>query len=292
VLIGTASLLVNGTANARRAIPDDNLLYPVLITVESQTGAQSFGSGFYLSKDGITYLVTAKHVLIPPPFNGQPFIPITLKCMSYSSKIVQEDRIYDTAAYTNLNAQGLIKLSPDRDVAVVKLAYTVTTAQPTGEPNAAPTEQPGVNPQPTQQPSGPTGQAVHPPANDSAARPQSTYLQFYEGFIVSSEKSANMRTATVDLTKADVLVSNDTIVYGYPRSLALDVSTAQLDPLQPLLRRGLIAGVNDKNKTIILDSASYRGNSGAQLLKLNKIIYDKTSSNWCCFPIRSATRRF
>jgi hypothetical protein len=59
-------------------------------------------------------------------------------------------------------------------------------------------------------------------------------------------------------------------MYGYPRSLSLDLSLKQLDPLQPLLRRGLIAGINDQRKTIILDSPAYRGNSGGPVVELEQ----------------------
>jgi hypothetical protein len=48
-----------GEIEARRAIPDDNLAYPVLITLKG--GAQ--GSGFFLNLQTATFLVTARHVL-------------------------------------------------------------------------------------------------------------------------------------------------------------------------------------------------------------------------------------
>ena len=47
--------------NQTRAMPDDNLAYPVLITLK--TGG---GSGFYLNAKTAIYLVTAKHVLFDP----------------------------------------------------------------------------------------------------------------------------------------------------------------------------------------------------------------------------------
>jgi hypothetical protein len=68
----------------------------------------------------------------------------------------------------------------------------------------------------------------------------------------------------------EVLVGNDAIMYGSPRSLALDVSAGLLDPLQPLLRHCLIAGVTLLKKTIILDSASYRGNSGGPAVEIEQ----------------------
>jgi hypothetical protein len=227
----------------------------VLITVGSQTNVQSFGSGFYLWKDNITYLVTAKHVLLPPPINGQPFIPTTLTCMSYSNNLVPEDREYLTTTYQNLYGQGLMKLSPDRDVAVVKLAH-MTLAIPAAPPGTSP-----------------TGQTVPPPANAGAAPSPVMPLQCYDGVTLTSARTSKLRSANMDTIKryADVLVGNDAIMYGYPRSLALDVSAGQLDPLQPLLRRGLIAGVNDQRKTIILDSPAYRGNSGGPVVELEQV---------------------
>jgi hypothetical protein len=254
VLTGAACLLLTRAACARRAVPDDNLLYPVLITVVSQTNIQSFGSGFYLWKDNITYLVTAKHVLLPPPMYGQPFIPTTLTCMSYSNNLIPEDREYVTTTYENLNAQGLIKSSPDRDVAIVKLAHMTL---------AIPTIQPGT---------GPTGQAVPPPSNAGAIPLPVMPLQAFDGITLTSARTSKLRSASMDTIKryVDVLVGNDAIMYGYPRSLALDLSAGQLDPLQPLLRRGLIAGVNDQRKTIILDSPAYRGNSGGPVVELEQ----------------------
>src|SRR6266446_2794544 len=51
-------------AEAQRAIPDDNLAYPVLI--QRLDGA---ASGFYLNTATSMYLVTAKHVLFDPENN-------------------------------------------------------------------------------------------------------------------------------------------------------------------------------------------------------------------------------
>jgi hypothetical protein len=49
-------------ATAKRAIPDDNLAYPILISLKAGS-VSSFGSGFCLDTSNATYLVTAKHVL-------------------------------------------------------------------------------------------------------------------------------------------------------------------------------------------------------------------------------------
>src|ERR1035437_6546772 len=53
-------------AVAQRAIPDDNLAYPVLISV----GNGSSGSGFFLNTNNAVYLVTSKHVLFNQSNHG------------------------------------------------------------------------------------------------------------------------------------------------------------------------------------------------------------------------------
>src|ERR1700733_4567254 len=77
--LGTIGLPPAGsTAYAQRAIPDDNLAYPVLITLRNG----STGSGFYLNNGKAIYLVTAKHVLFDPI--TQRLLDVALEALSYS----------------------------------------------------------------------------------------------------------------------------------------------------------------------------------------------------------------
>lgn len=56
-----------------------------------------------------------------------------------------------------------------------------------------------------------------------------------------------------DVVKVDqILVGNNVILFGYPTSLELK-KLAQLDPLRPLLRRGLVAGQNFEKRSVVLD---------------------------------------
>jgi hypothetical protein len=57
-VVGWCLFALANAVQAQRAIPDDNLAYPVL--VQRQDGA---ASGFYLNTATSVYLVTAKHVL-------------------------------------------------------------------------------------------------------------------------------------------------------------------------------------------------------------------------------------
>lgn len=63
----------------------------------------------------------------------------------------------------------------------------------------------------------------------------------------------------------DVLVSNDIFILGYPNSLG---STGQINPERPLLRKGIVAGLNVRNQTIILDCPVYFGNSGGVVIQV------------------------
>src|SRR5271169_2963059 len=69
---------VGSFAASQRAIPDDNLAYPVLITLKNG----STGSGFFLNTDKAVYLVTAKHVLFHPATNR--LLDRELELLSYS----------------------------------------------------------------------------------------------------------------------------------------------------------------------------------------------------------------
>jgi len=60
IILGLIPMITDAVAD--RAIPEDNLAYPVLISLN---GAD-IGSGFYLLGNNSLYLVTAKHVLFDP----------------------------------------------------------------------------------------------------------------------------------------------------------------------------------------------------------------------------------
>ena len=66
-----------------------------------------------------------------------------------------------------------------------------------------------------------------------------------------------------------VLISNEVVMFGYPTSLGLSESP-QLDPLRPLLRHGIVAGVNPGKKSIVLDGSAYGGNSGGPVIEITR----------------------
>jgi len=68
---------------------------------------------------------------------------------------------------------------------------------------------------------------------------------------------------------ADVLIANEIFIFGYPRSLGIK-DIPQFDYDRPLLRRGIVAGKNEKLKTIIIDCPAYGGNSGGIVVEVDK----------------------
>jgi hypothetical protein len=54
-------------AVAQRALPEDNLAYPVLVTT-----SEGSGTGFFLASDETVYFVTARHVVYKKPQTGEP----------------------------------------------------------------------------------------------------------------------------------------------------------------------------------------------------------------------------
>lgn len=66
----------------------------------------------------------------------------------------------------------------------------------------------------------------------------------------------------------DVLESNEIFLLGCPSSLG---TIGQIETRRPLLRKGIVAGKNYINKTIILDCPVYFGNSGGLAIQVEEV---------------------
>ncbi len=113
VMIGM--LPIGRVAEAQRAIPDDNLAYPVLITLKNG----SAGSGFYLNTSTAIYLVTAKHVLFDPA--TQRLLDVAADLLSYSKDPADSTHNLLALDLSVLQNGGNIKPHPSEDVVVVKV---------------------------------------------------------------------------------------------------------------------------------------------------------------------------
>jgi hypothetical protein len=96
-----------------RAIPEDNLAYPILVTNESgQTG-----SGFYLNTDTSQFFVTARHVLFKE--NSDELLSRKVTLLSYPKDPSSDAKnIFVLDTYV-LNKDGQIAPHASKDVVVV-----------------------------------------------------------------------------------------------------------------------------------------------------------------------------
>ncbi|MFA6398350.1 MAG: trypsin-like peptidase domain-containing protein [Patescibacteria group bacterium] len=86
-----------------------------------------------------------------------------------------------------------------------------------------------------------------------------TKVQDSEGSIVNYDMDGSRKFDSVEIT-------NDIFVLGYPSSVGVE---KQIDPDFPLARKGIVAGKNLLNRTLILDCPVYGGNSGGLVLEIN-----------------------
>ena len=69
---------------------------------------------------------------------------------------------------------------------------------------------------------------------------------------------------------SDVDVGADVFMFGYPTSLTATAPIRNMfDPTQPLLRKGIVAGISPNKRIIIVDCPSYQGNSGGPVLQVD-----------------------
>jgi len=66
---------------------------------------------------------------------------------------------------------------------------------------------------------------------------------------------------------SEVDIGADVFMFGYPISLTGPIRDI-FDPSEPLLRKGIVAGINVGRKTIIIDCPSYFGNSGGPVVQV------------------------
>ena len=212
--------------NNMRAIPDNNLAYPVFVSIGNSTG-----SGFYVNTDKAVFFVTAKHVLFNPA-TQLPYAP-TAVLVSYSSDLKDPTKNVLTLNLPVLQAKQYLHLHATSDVVAIKV-FDVT-----------PLEAPG-----------------------------SFFNKPVEGVSLNSSAKTGILTVGIKGVRTfdQVLIGNDVMVFGYPTSLGLQQSP-QLDPMRPLLRKGIVAGTNPATRFLVLDCPVYFGNSGGPVLEIDRQLF-------------------
>lgn len=113
------ALITPGEGQAYRAIPDENLAYPVLVRLDTN----STGSGFFLNTGTSTYLVTAAHVLFDETSGN--LTAETAKLISYSKEPKETERNIIQLDLTALLAAKRIRKHSTEDIATVHIADAI-----------------------------------------------------------------------------------------------------------------------------------------------------------------------
>ena len=67
----------------------------------------------------------------------------------------------------------------------------------------------------------------------------------------------------------EIKIANDVFLVGFPTSLIFQ-NSKHFDPGKPLLRKGIVAGINSLDNTFIIDCSAYYGNSGGPIIELGE----------------------
>jgi hypothetical protein len=191
----------------------------------------NLASGFFLNTANVTYLVTAKHVLFDP-VTGNLRAP-KADLLSYPRNPKEKGRNLFSVNLETISRSGAIKSHPKEDVAVVRLG--------TDKGNT-------------------TG--------DKSGRRELLLLN--EITATESAESGIVGVSLENVKKFDhVLIANNVIVFGYPTSLGLE-NVPQLNPIRPLLCRGIVAGMDPDRKSLVIDCSVYPGDSGGPVLQITQ----------------------
>jgi hypothetical protein len=246
VLLVLSLVMCTSSGFAQRAIPDDDLAYPVLINLTDCTSNVSSiqGTGFFLNAPTATYLVTARHVLFNDAARLTPNQPRPLQCKmaelrSYPRDPKEKQLNRFSVDLQALNLVGRVKAHATHDVAVVQVAVVIAA-----------------------NPASPAVPAAAPRAADGA---QLRRIEIVPRIAVDQSAPSGILGVGWDAVEKfdQVLAANDIYVLGYPASIGIQQSP-QIDYSAPLLRKGIIAGTNSANKTIVLDCMTFHGNSGGR----------------------------
>ena len=217
-------------ADAKRAISDDIIARPVLVTLLE--GMNGSGSGFYYrdNEKGL-FLVSARHVFMIKDRNDN----YVIRCKKANLLSYPKDLDWSNPAEFEINLEYLIEndciqYDKNNDAIVIKLTKETGELKEDGE------------------------QVLK--LNDWSKKiSQGNCLTTIPQHIKKYE---------------EVLVGNEIYISGFPSSLGIQ-KIPQIDYHKPLLRRGIVAGKNDEQMTIIIDCPSFGGNSGGPVIELDQI---------------------
>lgn len=278
-------------ADEFRALPDDNLAYPVLLISEQIDGRRNTGSGFYYIDDKAIYFVTARHVLFPETSTKLTILPGNLDIPYHlisrlSYDVIKKDLRF-AGVMSEKNKADLIGSAPNQPLFKEAVEQLFKNSQTLRLKNKTAT----LYSYPKKRDEGENSEyelQLQKLLNEGK-------IKYHLSSDVAVVKIGMMTTQEVDkrnFTLSDgvikikgsgivsmdgikgtklfdeVLEGNSVFMFGYPASIS--TNNAFLDIKLPLLRRGIVAGKNYRLKTIILDCPAYQGNSGGLVIEVDE----------------------
>lgn len=209
-------------------INQDNFSYSILLSVDQ---GKSKGSGFRLKYKDLNLLVSARHVFYDENDNlyGERVVATCPSSPLGNGTITFEVDLTEAKIFKSENA----------DVCVLLLGKNQHLSKP----------------------------EVHlKHETGDHKRPATLELENYVTIIEASAK--NITSVDIEATRGitEIGIANEVYLMGYPTSLGL-ANSRYFDSRKPLIRKGIVSGVNMTEGTFIIDCPSYQGNSGGPIIE-------------------------
>lgn len=209
-------------------INQDNFSYSILLSINE---GKSKWSWFRLKYKGYNIIVSAKHVLFDEKekLYGEN---LTITC--HSSPLWEGHLIF----WIDLR-EAKIYSSKSSDICIVLFGKNECA-----DPNQIPLKY----------------------DKNNHKRPASLELEDY--ITVIEQTWTNLVSVDIEATRnlKEIGIANEVYLMGYPTSLWL-ANNSYFDYTKPLIRKGIISGINSKEQTFIIDCPSYQGNSGGPVIE-------------------------
>ena len=292
VCLGVFIVLIPSVrADELRALPDDNLNYPVLFLSAPVDGKRNTGSGFYYHKDNAIYFVTARHVLFFESSVALKELPSNLKIPYNLIYRMQYDLKSKKLSFSGIMSEGdkakLIRNSQKESLFAKAVEQLYKKSQTLRLKNEAAS----LFSYPKDRSQGESNEIeiqLRKLLNDGRIKyhPNSDVTVVKIGALITTETGKQIirledgvrivkGTGITGIDAAtnvkpfnEVLEGNAVFVFGYPTSISNN--NAFLDIKLPLLRKGIVAGKNERLNTIILDCPIYQGTSGGLVVEVDE----------------------
>ena len=280
-------------AIAFRQVPDNNLSYPVLITL-----GKSAGSGFFLRKENKTYFVTARHVLFKPTSIEIKSFPKKIKIpASIGIKLRYDQKAKMLSFHGVMSAEDkkiLLQLSQGESYrfAIEKMYKRSQTLHLKNKKAQLLSYSKDIN-----------EDSMNIIKLDLNSLNEGKKIQYHrekdvaiiaisesdEGEVGESEKwrttkvfqgvyllkGAKTEVIVLDAknikTFKETMIGNDIFLFGFPSSIGL--KSPEFNITRPLIKKGILSGKNPKFRTLIIDCPVHHGNSGSLVIEREETGY-------------------